>query len=268
MAEQRRILVLCAALLATLATGAARAAQAGGAAAPLPPAAASTVAPPAAAPGTAPAAALVPFKAVFSVTWRGMNAGTASLELQPLGNGRWRYTSRNNARGLFRIAFPDEITQSSEISLNGEVRPLRFRGEDGSDSTARDVRLDFDWRAARVTGVAEDQAVDLALRPGMQDPLSVQIALMVELAAGRAPAEYWIVDKSRTKDYEYRAEGRAVLATPAGDVDTVIWSSRRPGSDRVTRVWYAPARGYAPVRAERLRAGSVEISMTLRSLAT
>jgi hypothetical protein len=148
------------------------------------------------------------------------------------------------------------------------VRPLKFRGDDGSDGTARDVRLDFDWREARVTGVAEDEKVDLALRPGMQDPLSVQIALMIELAAGRTPAEYWIVDKSRIKDYEYRAEGRALLRTAAGELDTVIWSSRRPGSDRVTRVWYAPSRGYAPVRAERLRGGSVEISMTLRSLAT
>lgn len=255
MAERRGILVLCAALLATLVAGDATAAQAESAGAPL-------------APAAAPTAALVPFKVVFGVTWRGMSAGTASLELEPLGTGRWRYTSRNNARGLFRVAFPDEITQSSEFTLDGTVRPLRFRGDDGSDRTARDVRLDFDWRQERVTGVAEDQSVNLALRPGMQDPLSVQIAVMVELAAGRAPAEYWIVDKNRTKDYEYRTEGRALLRTPVGELDTVIWSSRRPGSDRVTRVWYAPARGYAPVRAERLRGGSVEISMTLRSLAT
>ncbi len=263
MAERHRTLMLCTALLATLAAGNVSAAQAGGAAAALPPAAPS-MALPSGEQATTPKA----FKVVFGVTWRGMNAGTASLELEQLGGGRWRYTSRNNARGLFRVAFPDEITQSSEFALNGGVRPLQFRGDDGSDSTARDVRLDFDWRAARATGVAEDENVDLALRPGMQDPLSVQIALMIELAAGRAPAEYWIVDKSRIKDYEYRSEGRALLRTPAGELDTVIWSSRRPGSDRVTRVWYAPSRGYAPVRAERLRGGSVEISMTLRSLAT
>jgi hypothetical protein len=263
LAEQRRTLILCTALLATLAAGSVGAAQSGGVAATLPPAA-PAVAPPSVEQAITPKA----FKVVFGVNWRGMNAGTASLELEQLGGGRWRYTSRNNARGLFRVAFPDEITQSSEFALNGGVRPLQFRGDDGSDSTARDVRLDFDWRAARVTGVAEDENVDLALRPGMQDPLSVQIALMLELAAGRAPTEYWIVDKSRIKDYEYRAEGRALLRTPAGELDTVIWSSRRPGSDRVTRVWYAPSRGYAPVRAERLRGGSVEISMTLRSLAT
>jgi hypothetical protein len=263
LAESRRLLALGiatgAALVATLCTAAPLAAQQNGGPTAPPPV---SVAP---APVVAP---LAPFKVVFGVTWRGMNAGTASLELERLNGSRWRYTSRNNARGLFRIAFPDEITQTSEFALNGTVRPLRFRGDDGSDGTSRDVRLDFDWNAQRVTGVAEDRKVDLELRPDLQDPMSVQIALMVELAAGRSPADYWILDKDRIKDYEYRAEGRAVLRTAAGEFDTVIWSSRRPGSDRVTRVWYAPARGYAPVRAERLRGGSVEFAMTLRSLAT
>jgi hypothetical protein len=255
LAEQRPILALCAALLATLAAGNAVAAQLG-------------EEPRAAAPVAAPTTAIGPFKVVFGVTWRGMNAGTASLELERLSPGRWRYTSRNNARGLFRVAFPDEITQISEFTLNGTVRPLLFRGDDGSDSTSRDVRLDFDWSVPRVSGVAENKKVDLPLRPGMQDPLSAQIALMFELAAARAPAQYWILDKNRIKEYEYRSEGRAALRTAVGELDTVIWSSRRPGSDRVTRVWYAPSRGYAPVRAERLRGGNVEISMTLRSLAT
>lgn len=253
MAESRRLVALGvamgAALVATLCTAAPLAAQQNGGPA-------------------APVAPLTPFKAVFGVTWRGMNAGTASLELERLNGSRWRYTSRNMARGLFRIAFPDEITQTSEFALNGSVRPLQFRGDDGSGDTSRDVRLDFDWNAQRVTGVAEDRKVDLALRPDLQDPMSVQIALMVELAAGRTPSDYWILDKDRIKDYEYRAEGRARLRTAAGEFDTVIWSSRRPGSDRVTRVWYAPARGYAPVRAERLRGGRIEFAMTLKSLAT
>jgi hypothetical protein len=255
LTDRRPILALCAALLATLAAGSEAAARSAEATTTVPPASAHTT-------------AIVPFKVVFGVTWRGMNAGTASLELERLSPGRWRYTSRNNARGLFRVAFPDEITQVSEFTLNGAVRPLLFRGDDGSDSTSRDVRLDFDWSVPRASGVAENKKVDLPLRPGVQDPLSAQIALMCEIAAARAPDQYWILDKNRIKEYEYRSEGRAALRTAVGELETVIWSSRRPGSDRITRVWYAPSRGYAPVRAERLRGGNVEISMTLRSLAT
>lgn len=214
-----------------------------------------------------PSRTLAPFTVEFAVTWRGINAGTSSLQLERLGPGRWRYSSRNHARGLARLVFPGEITQISEFTLNGAVRPRRFEGDDGSADTSRDVRLEFDWAAGRVRGIAERQPVDLALQPGVQDPMSVQIALMVELAAGREPNGFWIVDKSRIKDYEYRSEGTARLGTAAGEFETVIWSSRRPGSDRVTRIWYAPALGHLPVRAERTRGGRAEIVMTLRSLA-
>jgi hypothetical protein len=219
------------------------------------------------APPSDPGSTLAPFTVDFAVTWKGVNAGTSSLRLERLGPGRWRYTTRNNARGLARLVFPGEITQVSEFTLNGAVRPQRFRGDDGSSDTARDIHLEFDWAAGRVRGVAERQSVDLALQPGMQDPMSVQIALMVDLAAGREPTGFWLVDKSRIKDYDYRSEGTARVATEAGEFDTVIWSSRRPGSDRLTRVWYAPSLGYLPVRAERTRGGRTEIAMTLRSLA-
>lgn len=218
-------------------------------------------------PAPDPAGALAPFTVEFTVDWKGISAGTSSLQLERLGPGTWRYTARNNARGLARLLFPGEITQVSEFTLNGEVRPQRFRGDDGSNDTRRDVRLDFDWTAWRVRGVAEREPVDLALQPGIQDPMSVQIALMVDLAAGRTPTRFWLVDKTRIKDYEYRSEGSVRIATAAGEFEAVVWSSRRPGSDRLTRIWYAPSLGYLPVRAERTRSGRTEIAMTLRSLA-
>lgn len=215
----------------------------------------------------AAAGALAPFRVEFAVAWRGINAGTSALQLERLAPGIWRYSARNNARGLARLVFPGEITQVSEFTLDDAVRPRRFLGDDGSGDTRHDIRLEFDWVAGRVRGIAERQPVDLPLQPGTQDPMSVQIALMVDLAAGRTPTEFWLIDKNRIKDYEYRSEGTARIATAAGEFDTVIWSSRRPGSDRLTRVWYAPSLGYLPVRAERMRGGRIEIAMTLRSLA-
>lgn len=215
-----------------------------------------------------PDAPLQPFKTSFSVEWKGMNAGTAWLELTQTGPGQYRYVSRNNARGIFRLAFPDEITQTSDFLLeNGIVKPLRYRADDGSADESRDISLDFDWNRNRVRGTAEKKPVDLEASTGLQDGMSVQIALIVELAAGRSPSMYWMIDKNKLKDYEYSSEGTARIRTTLGELDTVIWSSRRPNSDRITRVWYAPSLGYSPVKAERIRAGKVEVAMTLRSLA-
>ncbi|MCC6172744.1 MAG: DUF3108 domain-containing protein [Gammaproteobacteria bacterium] len=217
--------------------------------------------------GAATNGVLQPFRAEFVLEWKGINAASASLELSRESPGRYTYVSRNNARGMFRAVFPDELAQISRLQLEGgRVRPLSYRGDDGSRDTRRDVSLDFDWERRRVTGTAERRPVDLELQPGLQDIMSVQVALIAELQQGRRPSGYTLVDKDRIKDYVYESEGSARLQTVLGPLDTVIWASHRPDSDRVTRVWYAPSLGHVPVRAERRRGGRVEWSMRLVSL--
>jgi len=210
---------------------------------------------------------LRPFKAEFALEWRGMNAASASLELTRQAGGHYTYVSRNTARGVFRAVLPGELIQTSRLLVEaGQVRPLSYRGDDGSPDQRRDVSLDFDWERQRVTGTAETKPVDLALQSGLQDIMSVQIALIVDLLDGRTPSMYTLVDKNRIKEYLYSGEGTARIDTVLGPLDTVIWSSRRPGSDRVTRVWYAPSLGFSPVRAERRDGDKLEWAMRLVTL--
>lgn len=211
--------------------------------------------------------ALQPFTATYGVEWKGMTAGLSTLELERGESETWTYRSRNVARGLFRLAFPDAITQTSTFRLDGPtVVPLSYRADDGSSRTDRDVSLEFDWVQGRVTGTAERHPVDVALEPGIQDGMSVQIALMRELAAGRDPQRFLLIDKSQVKEYLYAREGTARIDTALGPLDTVIYRSQRPNSDRITRMWHAPALGYVPVRAERVRGGRIEFQMKIRKL--
>lgn len=233
-----------------------------GAAAILPAAAAQGPAQPPAGPAGPPA-----FAAAYDILWKGMNAASAALELRRDGPDRYTYVSRNNARGMFRLAFPGEVNQTSQFTLEGgQPRPVSYRADDGTSDTRRDVSLAFDWAAMRVRGRAGDKPVDVALRPGVQDGMSVQVALMAELQQGGAPQGFWLIDKDELKQYEYSAEGAARLRTAVGELDTVVWSSRRPGSDRVTRVWYAPSLGFVPVQAERQRGGKLEWQMRITRL--
>lgn len=209
---------------------------------------------------------LEPFQASFEVVFRGMNAGTSSLELTRDNGTRWRYVSRNEARGLFKLALPGEIRQISVFVLeDGRPRPRRYVADDGTKSTDKDISLEFDWPNGRVRGTAEGKAVDLPLQAGLQDGMSVQIALLRALAAGERPSGFRLIDKDEVKEYVYVDEGRAPLRTVAGELDTVVWSSHRPNSDRVTRVWYAPSLGFLPVQAERKRGDRLEWSMRLKT---
>ena len=207
--------------------------------------------------------ALQPFSVVLTVTYRGIRAGKSELSLQPLSEDRWRYRSTNRARGLFRLVFPDDIEQYSELRLGAQgITPLRYVADDGSEDTARDITLNFDWDQRKVFGIAEDEPVQINLGPeDPQDPMSVQLALMWSLQAGHTPDHFWLADKRQLKRYLYRAEGRETLTVAGESLQTVIWSSHREGSDRVTRVWYAKDLGWIPLRAERVRGERVEWTM-------
>lgn len=208
-----------------------------------------------------------PFAGTYSVNWHGMNAGTTEIDLQRDGGAGYRYRSRANARGMFRAFFSDEITQTSWLELDDGVRPVRYRADDGSDDTERDVALDFDWISGRVTGTAERKPVSLPVAPGTQDAMSIQIAVMRDLARGTRPAIYVMIDKDRIKEYQYIFEGEAKLKTAIGELPTVVYRAERVGSSRrATRTWYAPSLGFVPVRAERLKEGKREWLMEVRSL--
>lgn len=210
---------------------------------------------------------LQPFHAEYDVVWKGITAGTSTLDLAPDPGNGWRYVSRNVAHGLFKLALPGEILQTSVFSLDaGQPRPKRYAADDGTTDTSRDVELIFDWASGRVRGTSEGKSVDLPSRTALQDPMSVQIALMQALAAGERPQRFFLADKDEIKEFVYDAEPATRLHTALGDLDTLVYASHRPGSDRVTRLWLAPSLGYTPVQAERRRGSKLEWSMRIRTL--
>ncbi len=217
---------------------------------------------------TTPSSCPQPFKITLDVEWHGMGAGTSTLQLVRKSPTEYTYQSSNAARGLFRLAIPDTITQISQMQLvDGRVRPLSYIGDDGSSDTDKDVALKFDWTTLRVTGIAEDKPVDAPITPGVQDSLSVQVALMCALAAGESPKSFQLIDKDEVKEYLYTHEGNATLETPVGKLDTVIYTSQRKGAKRLTRLWIAPSLGYLPVRAEQLTSkGKRELQLKLQSV--
>jgi len=207
---------------------------------------------------------LKPYRASYTAEWKGITAGGSILELRRLGVDTYTYSSTSAARGLFRLAFSETLTQTSTFRLvDGKLVPLSFVG---SDEKERPINLTFDWARSRVTGVAKGHDVDLELPADSQDPMSLQIASLRDLAAGKIKPTVWMVDSDKLKEYELRLEGNARIDTKLGELDTVVYTSRRPDSDRFTRTWVAPALGYLPVRAERVRGKKVEFTLLIDSL--
>ncbi|MBS0387091.1 MAG: DUF3108 domain-containing protein [Proteobacteria bacterium] len=223
-------------------------------------------------PPAAPAAATTPtptlrdYDASYSVLAYGMNAGTSNMSLRHAGGDEWIFTARNNPHGLFRLSSTASLTLTSRMKVGAQgVQPLLFTAAqpDGSDQRAE---VHFDWSAQRATGTVDGHSVDMALKPGVQDDQSVQVALMVALLGGHTPAGIALFDKDGIRDYDYARVGEETLHTPMGSVDTVVYESHKAYSPRRTRFWCAPQYGYVPMRAEQKRDGDVQWTMEIRSL--
>jgi Protein of unknown function (DUF3108) len=208
---------------------------------------------------------LQPFRASFTAQWKGISAATSTLELRKAGADTYTFATVNTPHGLFRMALPDSLMQVSTFKvIDGRVVPLNFRG---SDEKERPIDLTFDWGGKRVTGTAKDHAIDITIPEDAQDPMSLQIASLRDLAKGTIPATVSLVDgDGKLKEYELRQEGTARLDTALGALDTIVYTSRRKNSERVTRTWVAPALGYLPVKAERVRGKKAEFTLLIDSV--
>jgi hypothetical protein len=209
-------------------------------------------------------AGIAPFIAHYQADWKGISVGTSDIKLtQGVEPGQYLYTWTITARGIFRVAYHDDLVQQSWLSVvDDHVRPEKYRGKEGSST----VELNFDWKDMHATGLSETKPVDLMLKEGTQDVMSIQVEVMLDLKRGNLPKTFQIIDKDQLKEFNYTQEGNARIRTEIGEIDTVIVTSQRTGNNRILRMWFAPSLGFVPVQAERSRDGKVEISMRIKSV--
>jgi hypothetical protein len=223
--------------------------------------------PPTATPAPPPVPAaeppIQPFLAHYAADWKTINVGTSDLDLKIDPAGGYIYTWTTTARGVFRLVYSSDVVQKSWLKvLSQHVRPEKYRADDGSAT----VSIDYDWDAAKARGVNEKKPVDLTLKDGTQDVMSIQIEVMLDLKNGVLPKNFPILDKDEIKDFTYTREGTAKLKTAIGDLDTIIVASQRTGNNRILRMWFAPSLGFVPVQAERSRDGKLEFAMRIKTL--
>jgi hypothetical protein len=216
--------------------------------------------------GTAASAdELVPFDATYDWIWHNMTVAVSTVHLERQGDN-WVYRSKSDPRGIGRM-FSERPTQESVLQITAAgVQPLSYKADDGTSSTKRDANVQYDWANNRMTGVNEDAKIDMPLPPGIQDDLSIQIALMVELLRGHTPDKFSLLSGGSVREYRYSRDGEETLKTPVGTIDTVIFRSEKQYSPRVTRFWCAPSLGYIPLRVEQKRKDDVEWTMQVQSV--
>jgi hypothetical protein len=215
---------------------------------------------------TAAAAPLAPFRASYSWAWHGSGVAVSTLDLEQRDADTWVYKSQSEPRGLgFLYPMRPKLESVMRIGAQG-VEPLHYHATDGTSANERGADVTFDWDALHASGIYENVKVDLPLKPGVQDDLSIQIALLYALRQGHAPSNLSMIDKNSIRDYSYRQDGNETIDTRLGRIETVVYASHHEGSPRTTRFWCAPSKGFVPLRVEQKRLDSVEWTMDIETL--
>ncbi len=212
---------------------------------------------------------LEPFQASYAWIWHGAPVAVSTLRLEPQpGGSTWTYVSSSEPRGLgFLYPMRPHLESLLRIGEQG-VQPLHYHATDGTGADERGADVTFDWDSGRATGSYEGVKVDLALKNGVQDDLSIQIALLYALRRGQVPVNLSMIDKNSIRDYSYRQEGTETIDTRLGRIDTVVYASQHPGSPRITRFWCAPSKGFVPLRVQQKRIDDVQWTMEIETLKT
>lgn len=208
-----------------------------------------------------------PFVATYAVTFRGISGGTLRMEFRAGTSNQYTLETHANPSTLARLFVSRDAVERSVMELTPQgLRPLSWFADDAKSGNSGDGKVQFDWAAQRVTGEAEGKPVSLPTEPGMQDRMSMQVSVMAELMRGKEPGTIVMLNDDNVRHYSYTRTGAAALDTALGRIDTLIYESTRPNSNRLSRMWHAPSLDYLPVRMEQVRKGKVETVMTLVSV--
>ena len=193
------------------------------------------------------------FQAVYQLRVNSFVIGEAQVELAAQADGRYLYSSRTHSTGLARFFRTDKVVESSLFKLhNKHLRPLEYHFDHTGTKKERHAYLKFDWNAGKVTNTVEGHTWEMEIPEGALDKLLVQLAVTMDLEAGKRELVYAIADGGKLKEYRFAVAGKETLRVPAGEFATIKLERLRKDTDRTTYFWCAPSLGYLPVRIKQI----------------
>lgn len=205
------------------------------------------------------------FNVVYTVSVRGITAGSAEIGYQRLGEDRYLYSSITKPSGLVGL-FRNTVVQETSRGLITEsgFRPEVYQYRKTGDKE-RYAELRFDWEAGQVVNDVENKPWRMAIDPGVTDRLVAQLQLMWSLSRKHNDKTLSVADGGKLRTFTIRVEGRETIDTPMGRFETVKITRSSEDGKYVTTFWCAPALSYLVVKGQHNEKGE-KFTMRLESL--
>lgn len=154
-----------------------------------------------------------------------------------------------------------------EVADN-KVRPLEYFYDISGPINTKDYHLAFSWETNLAENLMGGDHWTLPLQPGMQDLLSHQEQMRLDIHCATTDRAqqifaYTIAKKKRIRDYQYRIVGEETLKTGAGRLRTLKLEKLEEDDMRKTTIWLALDWDYIVIRLKYEEKGKTTNSLEL-----
>jgi hypothetical protein len=192
---------------------------------------------------------LKPFELTYAVLDDNKPIGEAEVALKATPQG-YRYTSNSTGTEGLAAMLGGKIIEGTDLEFaDGALRPLSFTYEQSFALRTRKQNGRFDWAAKRATGEHKDKPWTQALSGPTVNRQLVDLTVAQAIANGATELEFDVLDRGELRHWRFKVDGEESIDTRAGRFDTIRVVRLRESADgRETRMWFAPALNYVPVR--------------------
>lgn len=196
---------------------------------------------------TATAAVLTPYRATYTANLNGLPV-TVTSALETTAEGYRISTSATNMLGQLQ-------EQETFHLADQRIVVDEYRHQRALLGSQRLEQLVID----RGRGIARYQrdkdTREIPLAPGLLGPMSYQVQLRRDLAAGSTAFDYQVMHRGKVKQYHFETEGSESITIPKGAVEAIRIRRVRDDNDRETIIWMAPKLGYQLVKLRQIEDG-------------
>lgn len=187
------------------------------------------------------ASTLTPFSATYSASYSGIGV-TAKRQLSG-GNNNWRLDFSADS-------FLADIREYSRFAVSEQaLTPQHYEYHRTGLGRDKHTVLNFEADKGRVENVTDKKRSLENAPTDVQDKITYQLQLALDVAAGRKKLEYRVADGRKIREYKFAVAGKEKLQTPLGSVETIRVERVREGdAERETVIWFAPGWNYALVK--------------------
>jgi len=142
-----------------------------------------------------------------------------------------------------------DLHEASNYTIeNNIIKPNSYRYKTSGFLSKKKRGQTFDWDKEHVFITERDEWAEYDLLLGMQDNLSYQEQIRLDLMAGKTEFEYQVAYKNRLKTLSFKVANYSKSKTKDGHINTVEVVQLNKKKKASTRIWFATDYDYLLVK--------------------